>query len=61
MLSKRFVISEEVIIMMKSMKKLSVGIGKVGYQITKTNVNSACAVFMHQDKLPDTAKKLRKF
>lgn len=47
--------------MMKSMKKLSESIGKVGYQITKTNVNSACAVFMHQDKLPDTAKKLRKF
>lgn len=29
--------------------------------VTTATVNSACIFFMHQEKLPDTAKKLRKF
>lgn len=47
--------------MKNSMKMLSMGIGKLGYQITKANVNSACALCVYQEKLPKKAEKLRKF
>ena len=29
--------------------------------ITTTNVNSACIITLHQPKMPEAAKKLRKF
>lgn len=29
--------------------------------VTSMNANSACVCIMHQDKLPEDAKKLRKF
>lgn len=29
--------------------------------VTSLNVNSACVCIMHQDSLPEEAKKLRKF
>lgn len=29
--------------------------------VTSWNVNSACVCIMHQDSLPEEAKKLRKF
>lgn len=47
--------------MKNSMKVLSMGIGKLGYQVTKANVNSACCSFLYQEKLPKKADKLRKF
>ena len=47
--------------MKNSMKMLSMGIGKLGYQVTKANVNSACCSFVYQEKLPKKAEKLRKF
>ncbi len=46
---------------MKSIiKKFEVSMGKTAYQVTKKNVNSACAFVMHQPKLPESAMKLRK-
>lgn len=47
--------------MKNSMKILSMGIGKLGYQITKANVNSACCMVVYQEKLPKKVDKLRKF
>lgn len=42
------------------LKNLEVCMGKTAYQVTKKNVNSACAFVMHQPKLPESAMKLRK-
>lgn len=52
---------EEVIVMKNSILNLEKSIGKIGYQITKKNINSACCMIAYQDKLPETVKKLRKF
>lgn len=45
--------------------KLGTGVGKAlartAMFVTKTNVNSACMFISHQPKLPENAKKLRKF
>ena len=46
--------------MKKVLEKLEISIGKTAYQMTKTNVNSACCYMMHQSKLPECAKKLHK-
>ena len=47
------------------MTKLSVKsagvIAALALRVTKMNVNSACICLIHQPKLPDGAKKLRKF
>lgn len=47
------------------MKKLQVKSGiviaNVAKAVTTMNVNSACMCFAHQSKLPEVAKKLRKF
>ena len=47
------------------MKKFIVKYGNVfaalALMITTINVNSTCWFIMHQDKLPEAAKKLRKF
>lgn len=47
------------------MKKLQVKSGIVianlAKAVTTMNVNSACMCFAHQSKLPEVAKKLRKF
>lgn len=45
--------------MKNSIMKMEKCLGKVGYQITKNNVNSACFTVMYQKKLPDVALKLR--
>lgn len=34
---------------------------KLALKTTQTNANSACVFITHQPKLPETAKKLRKF
>ncbi len=47
------------------MKKLLIKIGtslaSVALMVTSLNVNTACMLFVHQPKLPDNARKLRKF
>lgn len=47
--------------MKNSIKKMEAYIGKAAYQMTKSNVNSACLMYMYQPKLPEVAKKLKKF
>lgn len=44
-------------------KKSTVGkvMAKLALKTTQTNANSACIFITHQPKLPETAKKLRKF
>jgi len=44
--------------MKKSMDKL---IAKAALVVTKANVNSSCVFLAHQPKMPEAAKKLRKF
>lgn len=48
------------IVMKKTIENLEVNLSKVAYQITKSNVNSACAWFAYQPKLPKGNEKLRK-
>lgn len=45
---------------MKKLQKSTI-IANVAKTVTTMNVNSACMCFAHQPKLPETAKKLRKF
>lgn len=45
--------------MKNSIMKMEKCLGKVGYQITKNNVNSACPMIMYQKKLPDAAMRLK--
>ncbi|SET25636.1 cyclic lactone autoinducer peptide [[Clostridium] polysaccharolyticum] len=47
--------------MRNSILKLEKSIGKIGYQITRKNINSACCVVAYQEKLPESVKKLREF
>lgn len=47
--------------MKKLTEKSSSVIANVALKVTSMNVNSACMCFVHQPKLPETAKKLRKF
>lgn len=42
-------------------KKVNNLIAKTALAVTKANVNSTCPYSMHQPKLPEAAKKLRKF
>lgn len=46
---------------MKKLQKSGAIIANVAKTVTTMNVNSACMCFAHQPKLPETAKKLRKF
>ena len=41
--------------------KLGKVMAKLALKTTQTNANSACVFITHQPKLPETAKKLRKF
>ncbi len=47
------------------MKNLKIKCGKalagMALAVTTNNVNSTCMLLVHQPKLPDSAKKLRKF
>jgi cyclic lactone autoinducer peptide len=47
------------------MKNILVKSGKsianMALKVTEHNVNSTCLFFLHQPKLPEKAKKLRKF
>ena len=45
------------------MKKIKVSaiVAKAALTVTKANANSACIFIAHQPKMPETAKKLRKF
>lgn len=45
----------------KLLLKSSKVIAKTAMAITAMNVNSVCILFIHQPKLPEGAKKLRKF
>jgi cyclic lactone autoinducer peptide len=42
----------------KSLKK---AIAKIALTVTKANVNSTCPYHIYQPKIPESAKKLRKF
>ncbi len=47
--------------MKKENKKANEILAKIALTVTKIQVNSACGFVMHQPKLPENAKKLRKF
>lgn len=47
--------------MKNSIMKLETCIAKMGFQVTKSRVNTACTFIQYQEKLPDVAKKLKKF
>lgn len=51
--------------MMKFVKKFAFRFGgtfaALAVMITAVNANSCCAWFTHQEKMPESAKKLRKF
>ncbi len=57
----RGLLSEEVFVMKNSIMKFETCIGKLGLQIAKRRVNTACCFIQYQEKLPDVAKKLKKF
>lgn len=42
-------------------KKLSIIVARAALLATTSNVNSTCEYKIHQPKLPENAKKLRKF
>lgn len=45
----------------KKMYKLGNIVTSLALMVTALNVNTACVYIAHQPKLPDSAKKLRKF
>jgi cyclic lactone autoinducer peptide len=45
----------------KKTKLINTLIAKIALVVTKANVNSTCPYNLYQPKLPETAKKLRKF
>ncbi|MDR0919795.1 MAG: cyclic lactone autoinducer peptide [Oscillospiraceae bacterium] len=47
--------------MKKTNQKADKLLAKIALAITKVNVNSTCPFMLHQPKLPEKAKKLRKF
>ena len=42
-------------------KKTAKAIAKIAEKVTEINVNTSCLILAYQDKLPKSAKKLRKF
>jgi cyclic lactone autoinducer peptide len=47
--------------MKKGNKKANQLLAKIALTVTKASANSTCPYFLHQPKLPEAAKKLRKF
>lgn len=47
--------------MEKVLKKLGEATAKTALAVTQANVNATCGLWVHQPKLPESAKKLRKF
>lgn len=47
--------------MLKIQQKVDAVIASLANQMTKSNVNTVCVFHIHQPKLPNGAKKLRKF
>lgn len=47
--------------MKKFLQKYGGFIASLAILVTTINANSTCLCIMHQDELPDSAKKLRKF
>lgn len=43
------------------MKKHGKSVAAIARTVTTVTANSACVFYTHQEKLPETAKKLRKF
>jgi cyclic lactone autoinducer peptide len=41
--------------------KIGTSLASLALMVTALNVNTACMLFVHQPKLPDNAKRLRKF
>lgn len=41
--------------------KIGASLASLALIITTLNVNTACMLFVHQPKLPDNAKRLRRF
>lgn len=48
-------------IMVKKIKAVEKVIAKAALTTAKSNVNSVCNFFFYQSKIPEKAKKLRKF
>jgi len=44
-----------------SNKKISNFVARIALSAITSNVNSTCEYYVHQPKLPNNAKKLRKF
>lgn len=47
--------------MKQTLIKLGTSLASLALMVTALNVNATCMLFVHQPKLPDNAKKLRKF
>ncbi|MEG2429222.1 MAG: cyclic lactone autoinducer peptide [Oscillospiraceae bacterium] len=47
--------------MKKVVKKYAGAIAGLALMVTSLNANSTCIFYLHQPKMPENAKKLRKF
>lgn len=47
--------------MKKYIYQIATAVASLALMVTAFNVNSACMMFVHQPKLPENAKCLRKF
>ena len=47
--------------MKKYIYQIATAVASLALMVTAFNVNSACMMFVHQPKLPDSAMKLRAF
>lgn len=47
--------------MKKYIYQIATAVASLALMVTAFNVNSACMMFVHQPKLPESAKCLRKF
>ena len=54
--------SKEMVVMKKIVgNKVAKFLSRASAAVAKSNANQTCALFMHQEKLPDKVKNLRKF
>ena len=58
---KKYHTGKEVSVMKKLFQKCSGFLAALAIVVTTMNANTTCVFIMHQDSLPEEAKRLRKF